>query len=110
MISTFLFFNLFLFLELPDTKCVLIANHSLDQYTHYNMPSSYHTATPEQINWIRKFEKLYTYYQKSKAKRELCIKKVYALETYLLYSRGDILIFSVIIHKGATREAIEIGR
>lgn len=56
------------------------------------------------------FEKLYTIYQKSKVKKELCIKKVYPLDTYLLYSRGDILIFSVIIHKGATREAIEIGR
>jgi len=32
------------------------------------------------------------------------------LETYLLYSRGDILIYAVIIHKGAAREAIEIGR
>ena len=89
---------------------MLIANHSLDQYTHYNMPSVYGNATPQQIIWIRKFEELYNIYQKSKVKRELCIKKVYPLETFLLYSRGDILIFSVIIHKGATREAIEIGR
>jgi hypothetical protein len=32
------------------------------------------------------------------------------METYLLYSRGDILIFAVITHKGALREAIEIGK
>lgn len=32
------------------------------------------------------------------------------METYLLYSRGDILIFAVIMHKGAMREAIEIGK
>lgn len=89
---------------------VLIANHSLDQYTHYNMPSVYGEVSEKQIMWIRKFEELYNIYQKSKVKRELCIKKVYPLETYLLYSRGDILIFSVIIHKGANREAIEIGR
>ena len=27
--------------QLPDTKCVLIANFALDQYTHYNFPRSY---------------------------------------------------------------------
>ena len=66
-----------IFIELPDTKCVLIANHSIDQYTHYNMPSPYEKASEEQIKWIRKFENLYTIYQKSKKKRELCIKRVY---------------------------------
>ena len=32
------------------------------------------------------------------------------METYLLYSKGDIFIFAVIDHKGADREAIEIGK
>jgi hypothetical protein len=31
-------------------------------------------------------------------------------ETHLLYSKGDILIFAIVDHKGATREAIEIGK
>ena len=53
---------------------------------------------------------MYTVWQKSKIKKELCIKKTYPLESHVLYSRGDILIFSVIIHKGANREAIEIVR
>ena len=34
-------------IELPDTKCVLIANHTIDQYTHYNMPSAYEKASDE---------------------------------------------------------------
>jgi len=32
------------------------------------------------------------------------------METYLLYSKGDVLIYAVIDHKGADREAIEIGK
>lgn len=69
--------SMFKHYQLPDTKCVLIANHSIDQYTHYNMPSPYEKASEEQIKWIRKFESLYSIYQKSKKKRELCIKRVY---------------------------------
>lgn len=49
-------------------------------------------------------------YLNTKKKRDLCIKRVYMMETYLLYSRGDIIIFAVIQHKGADREAIEIGK
>ena len=32
------------------------------------------------------------------------------MDTFLLYSKGDIFIFAVIAHKGAQREAIEIGK
>ena len=89
---------------------MLIANHSLDQFTHYNMPCVYKLANAEQLKWLRLFEKLYSSYQGSAKKRELCVKRVYAMETALLYSRGDILIFAVISHKGASREALEIGK
>jgi hypothetical protein len=41
------------------------------------MPSAFEKASDEQIKWIRKFENLYTIYQKSKKKREFCIKRVY---------------------------------
>ena len=34
-------FDLFVYIDLPNTKCVVIANHSLDQYTHYNLPRSF---------------------------------------------------------------------
>ena len=44
---------LLIILELPDTRCVLIANHSLDQFTHYNMPSCYKKASAEQLKWLR---------------------------------------------------------
>lgn len=62
------------------------------------------------MRWIRQFEKLHDIYIKSKKKRELCIKRVYQMESFLIYSRGDIFIFAVIAHKGAQREAIEIGK
>ena len=46
----------------------------------------------------------------SKKKKEFCVKRVYNEDTYLLYSKGKILIFCVIDHTTATREAIEIAR
>jgi hypothetical protein len=96
--------------ELPNTKCVVIANHTLDQYTHYNLPRSFtKDFTPTQLNWLRNLEKLHNYYLTAK-KKKICLKKVYEMETYLLYSKGDIFIYAVIEHKGADREAIEIGK
>jgi hypothetical protein len=59
---------------------------------------------------LRTFEKLHNQYVKAKRKKELCIKRVYELDSYLLYSKGDIFIYAVITHKGATREALEIGK
>jgi hypothetical protein len=96
--------------EMPNTKCVVIANHSLDQYTHYNLQRSFAANyTPEQLNWLRQLEKLHHQYLTAKSKK-ICIKKVYSTETYLLYSKGDTFIFAVIDQNGAEREAIEIGR
>ena len=59
---------------------------------------------------MRLFERLYTVYQRSSKKRELMVKRVYEMETALIYSRGDILIFAIIKHKGASREALEIAK
>jgi hypothetical protein len=36
--------------DLPDTKCVIIANQNLDQYTHYNMPRD--TCNADQLYWV----------------------------------------------------------
>lgn len=47
---------------------------------------------------------------KSKRKRDFCIKKVYAMSTYLLYAHGDMCIMARVNHKGAAREAGDIGR
>lgn len=98
------------FVELPDTKCVIIANHSLDQFTHYNFPACFSDYTPEQLNWLRVFEKLYHVYLRDKKKKEFCIKRVYALETYLLYAKGNLLIYAVINNGESEREPIEIGQ
>ena len=38
------------------------------------------------------------------------MKRVYPYETYLLYAKGDLLIFAVINNKESDREAIDIGR
>ena len=74
------------------------------------MPNPFKKVSAEQLKWLRLYEKLYTVYQGSTKKRELMVKRVYPMETALLYSRGDILIFAVISHKGAAREALEIGK
>jgi len=66
------YFLLFLFfLELPDTKCVLILNHSIDQFTFYNflpafdMNNAYSDDLDEKMRNIRSFEGMYNVYEKS---------------------------------------------
>lgn len=84
--------------ELPDTKCVIIANHSIDQYTHYNIPNSFGAFNATQMKWLHIFEQLHHLYLGAKKKKEFCIKRMYGTDTYLLYSRGKTLIFCVIDH------------
>ena len=43
-------------------------------------------------------------------KKEFCIKRVYSVDTYLLYAKGNLLIFAVIKNKESDREPIEIGK
>ena len=101
-------------LDLPDTKCVIIANHSIDQYTHYNIPSSFTEFSEEHVRWMRIFERLHNIYLNEtgskKGKGEFMIKRVYQTDTYLLYSKGKMLIYCVVDHKEASREPLEIGR
>lgn len=64
-----LFFTFFIFLELPDTKCVLILNHSIDQFTFYNflpafdMNTAYSDELDEKMRNIRSFEGMYNVYE-----------------------------------------------
>tara|TARA_B110000285_G_C15038675_1_gene570664 strand:+ start:1071 stop:1274 length:204 start_codon:yes stop_codon:yes gene_type:complete len=46
----------------------------------------------------------------SKRTKEFMIKRVYQTDTYLLYSKGKMLIYCVVDHKEASREPLEIGR
>jgi hypothetical protein len=59
---------------------------------------------------MRQFEKLHHQYLKSKRKRDFCIKRVYEMNTYLLYAHGDMCIMANIEHKGSIREAGDIGK
>ena len=43
-------------------------------------------------------------------KKEFCIKRVYSTDTFLLYAKGNLLIFAVIKNKDSDREPIEIGK
>lgn len=76
------------------------------------MNNAYSDDLDEKMRNIRSFEGMYNLYEQSVRQKDLCIKKVYdnKRETHLLYSKGDILIFAIVDHKGATREAIEIGK
>ena len=96
--------------ELPDTKCIIIANHQLHQYTHYNLPHAFSEYTEEELYWLRCFEKLHHTYMRDSKKKEFCIKRVYSTDTFLLYAKGNLLIFAVIKNKDSDREPIEIGK
>lgn len=48
-------------------------------------------------------------YIRDKKKKDFCIKRVYPFETFLLFSKGNLLIFAVINNRESEREAIEIG-
>lgn len=97
-------------LALKDTEEVLIANHYMDQYTLYNFPSSYGVFPETKREVLCQFEKLHNEYLKSKRKRDFCIKRVYQMTTFLLYAHGDLCIMAKVHHKGAIREAGDIGR
>ena len=85
--------------DLPNTKCVIILNHNINQYTHYNLPLPFTNFSTEKLKWIRVFEQLHHLYLRDGRRKEFCIKRVYSEDTYLLYSKKDTLIFAVISHK-----------
>lgn len=62
------------------------------------------------MTWLRVFEKLYQTYMRDKKKKEFCVKRVYAMETFLLYAKGNLLIYAVINNGESDREPIEIGQ
>jgi hypothetical protein len=95
---------------LKDTEEVLIANHYMDQYTMYNLPSPYGAQSESKQAVLCQFERLHHEYLKSKRKRDFCTKRVYQMFTYLLYAHGDLCIMAKVYHKGAIREAGDIGR
>ena len=62
----------------------------------YNLPSNYAEYPTDKIKTLRIFEKLHNQYLKSKQKRDFCIKRVYEMNTYLLYANGDLCIMAQI--------------
>jgi hypothetical protein len=48
------------------------------------------------LRWVRHFEKLHNIYLRDRKKKEFCIKRVYPHDTFLLYSKGNLLIFAVV--------------
>jgi len=49
-------------------------------------------------------------YIKDRKKKEFCIKRVYSSDTFLLYAKGNLMIFAVIENNQSDREPIEIGQ
>lgn len=82
----------------------------MDQYTHYNLPATFNDYSETQVNWLRTFEKLHHIYMRDRKKKEFCIKRVYPMETFLLYAKGNLLIFAVLNNGESDREPIEIGK
>lgn len=64
--------------------------------------------TPSHLRSLQEFEKLFDRYQAASSKKDLMIKKVYAIETYALYSVGDYVIMSTVAHNRTNKDIREI--
>ena len=84
--------------KLPDTKCVIIINHTLEQYTHYNIPFTFSNYDATELTWLRIFAQLHDCYVRDRKKKsgEFCMKRVYTTETYLMYARNNLAVFAVL--------------
>lgn len=64
--------------------------------------------TPTNIKCIREFEKLHDRYLASKNKKELMIKKVFAIDTYVLYAVNEWVVMAQIAHNRTNKDIGEI--
>lgn len=90
---------------------VIICNTMVEQYTVYNLPVIYpEELLPSHVRALQQFEQLYHRYQISPNKREVMIKKVYALETYALLGIGNYIVMATVAHNRTEREVFEVLR
>lgn len=62
------------------------------------------------MKWVRHFEQFHHLYLRDGRKKEFIIKRVFQDETYLLYSKGQLLIFTVIAHNETQEETLDIAK
>ena len=63
---------------------------------------------PHHLRSIREYEKLHDRYLASPNKKDLLIKKMYALETYIIYAHGDYILMVTINHNRTSKDIGEI--
>jgi hypothetical protein len=57
---------------------------------------------------LREYEKLHEKFLSSPNKRDVLFKKVYAIESYVLYASGDYVVMTTITHNRTTKGIGEI--
>eukprot|EP00347_Sterkiella_histriomuscorum_P024317 403331550 len=96
-------------INMREVQHCLVSNQSVEQYTAYNFPliepDLYSQA---QIRSLQEYEKLYDRYLVSTNKHDLFIKRVYALDTYVLYAQNHLVIMATILHKRTELDSEEI--
>lgn len=57
---------------------------------------------------IREYEKLHNSYLASPNKKGLLIKKMFALDTYVLFAQGDYIIMATVNHNRTNKDMGEV--
>lgn len=95
--------------NMKEVLNVMICHTVVDQYTTFNFPLNHNHSelTPQHIRSLHEFEKLYDRYQ-SNPRKETLLVKVFAIETYVLYAHGEMVIMATIAHNRTSKDISEI--
>lgn len=86
----------------------IICHPMLEQYTSFNFPlHDLSELTPAHLRSLHEFEQLYDRFM-ANPRKETLISKVYAIETYALYSADQMVIMVTIAHNRTSKDISEI--
>ena len=112
-------------IELKEIQHLVICLKTLEQFTGVNLINPYakelqRSATPDAngqqlskysksyLKAVCQFERLYQMYMSSKNKKDVMITQKYALETYGLLAKGDIIILACVAHNRTSKSIGDI--
>jgi hypothetical protein len=84
-------------LDMREVQNIIVCNTTLEQYTCYNFPLiETDMLKKSHLKSLTEFEKLHDRYLTCSSKKDILLKKVYAIDTYVLYSLNDYIVFATI--------------
>ena len=94
---------------MKEITTLIIQNTQLEQFTFYNLPFfNTETMPEEKMNCFYEFEKLHHQYLVGKKKKDIFIKKVYPIDTFVIYSKEQWVVMAQIAHNRTNLEVGEI--